>query len=240
MTITPNELKILRADPRWEKNALLWKRFAGVIWTGGNVMLLVVAGLNKDPVLAAASIGTITCGLLTVFLGDKNYEPFAGPGYVGSSIVYTSKHLFNAVMHVGSTPLAEGLSTAFGAGCTTGLAIWFFGKEIKSGLDKIRPVERLSRLFPQVDHGTLGRNIINGSYLFVASGSVTSLAHGIATANPIDIQRGVIGLTMLGLWVGGDFPFARYANIRDQILRDARNALPLPAPNQPNPSYSAG
>ena len=226
MEIDPDNSSEARTDPRL-RPALRWRHLAGAAWTAGNIFLVGWAGLNTDPVLAVASIGTFSAGVASLFTANR-LDAIVGPTYVVASTVFTAKHLYNAITGIGAAFPAEWLHTGFGLGCTAGLVIGFYGKPLAKKLRQARPLQRLLDKLPAIKQGTLSAGVMNSAYVLEVFGGATNLYHGLVTNNLVDIKRGAVSLTMIGLWVLGDWMYGKSVNLQAQIKRDAQARMPMP------------
>jgi hypothetical protein len=197
----------------------LFRRLAGLAWTAGNAFLLYRAGLNADFVLAAAAIGTFTAGLVSLVFANR-LDRSVGPTYVVSSCIFTGKHVFNALTGGGQGYPAEWLHSSFGALCTAGLVIGFYGKKISDALQPDRPIARFLNRIP-IKQGTAAALTMNLAYCF-------ELRSGVAAFQRNDLQSAAISFGMIGLWVVGDCLYGVSVNLQKQLNLKSQARLSPP------------
>ena len=158
---------------------------AGWIWTAANGFLIAKGGLSSDPILATSGVTTTLASGSNAVFGDSANR-FSGPAFLASTTAYAGENFRNAVTN-NPNPLSDSAEAAFGVGVTAGVAVLFYGQEIKKFLEKSSPVERLMKKLPQVDQGTLAKGLLYLAYTVEVARGISSVITGVRTGDAREV-----------------------------------------------------
>ena len=214
------QLKSLR------KKANLYQSIAGWIWTAGNLILPLKAGLNADQVLVGSGFAT-TAASTSVALFANRANWFSGPTFLVSGSVFTGEHIRMALETGSSSEYAD---SAFGIGVEAGIAVIYYGRQIKKMLEK-SPAARLMGKLPRMEQGTIAQIILTTAYAFEIGGSAAKLYHGIMSGDQRAMNDGFSGLGLITLYLTGNWCAGRAANLRNELERlktnEPASAIPV-------------